>query len=79
MALPDAAIVCGGAALLVVLAHGVVYYARYIREDESGCDIVWTSPERSPSTVAKLSAASGLALGSSNLRRQSTGSEAATR
>ena len=32
-----------------------------IREDESGCDIVWTSPERSPSTVAKLSAASGLA------------------
>lgn len=35
MALPDAAIVCGGAALLVVLAHGVVYYARYIREDES--------------------------------------------
>jgi hypothetical protein len=32
-----------------------------VREDESGCDLVWTSPERAPSVVAKLSAASGLA------------------
>lgn len=31
-----------------------------VREDESGCDVVWTSPERSPSVVPKLSAASGL-------------------
>lgn len=31
-----------------------------IREDESGCDIVWTSPERSPSGVGKLSAGNGL-------------------
>ena len=31
-----------------------------IRPDESGCDIVWTSKERSPSTVPKLSAANGL-------------------
>lgn len=35
MVLPDAALVCVGAALLVVLAHGVVYYARYVREDEA--------------------------------------------
>lgn len=32
-----------------------------IRNDESGCDIVWTSPERSPSVVPKLSAATGVA------------------
>jgi hypothetical protein len=31
-----------------------------IRADESGCDIVWSSRERSPSTVPKLSAANGL-------------------
>jgi outer membrane protein assembly factor BamB len=31
-----------------------------IREDESGCDTVWISPERSPSIVAKLSTATGL-------------------
>ncbi len=31
-----------------------------IREDESGCDTVWTSPERSPSVVSKLSAGNGL-------------------
>jgi hypothetical protein len=32
-----------------------------VREDESGCDVVWSSPERAPSVVAKLSATSGLA------------------
>ena len=32
----------------------------HIREDESGCDVVWTSVERSPSVVPKLSAANGL-------------------
>ncbi|MEV6108551.1 hypothetical protein AB0M28_28180 [Streptomyces sp. NPDC051940] len=31
-----------------------------IRRDGSGCDVVWTSPVRSPSTVAKLSTATGL-------------------
>ncbi|WP_137889416.1 hypothetical protein [Pseudomonas sp. 2FE] len=31
-----------------------------IREDESGCDLVWHSTERSPSVVAKLSVANGL-------------------
>jgi len=31
-----------------------------IREDESGCDIFWTSPEISPSVVPKLSAGNGL-------------------
>jgi hypothetical protein len=31
-----------------------------LRPDGSGCDIVWTSPVRSPSTVAKLSTANGL-------------------
>jgi hypothetical protein len=31
-----------------------------IREDESGCDTVWTSPERAPSVVSKLSAGNGL-------------------
>jgi len=31
-----------------------------VREDESGCDTVWTSSERSPSIVAKLSTATGL-------------------
>lgn len=34
-----------------------------IREDESGCDVVWQSKERSPSLVAKLSLASGLVYG----------------
>jgi hypothetical protein len=31
-----------------------------IREDESGCDIKWTSPETSPSGVGKLSIGNGL-------------------
>ncbi len=31
-----------------------------VRKDESGCDIVWTSPEISPSGVGKLSADNGL-------------------
>jgi hypothetical protein len=32
-----------------------------VRADESGCDIVWTSPLKVPSVVPKLSAASGIA------------------
>ncbi|MBM7060322.1 hypothetical protein JQX08_06355 [Pseudomonas sp. UL073] len=32
-----------------------------LRADESGCDLVWHSPERSPSAVPKLSVQSGLA------------------
>ena len=32
-----------------------------IREDESGCDVVWQSSEKIPSVVAKLSAQTGLA------------------
>ena len=32
-----------------------------IREDESGCDLIWHSRERSPSVVPKFSAAVGLA------------------
>lgn len=32
-----------------------------VREDESGCDTVWTSPLKVPSVVPKLSAASGIA------------------
>jgi len=32
-----------------------------IREDESGCDVVWTSHERAPSVVPKFSTHSGLA------------------
>lgn len=32
-----------------------------VREDESGCDIIWTSAERSPSSVPKLSLANGVA------------------
>ena len=32
-----------------------------VRTDESGCDVVWTSPLKAPSVVAKLSAASGIA------------------
>lgn len=32
-----------------------------IREDESGCDVVWHSPERSPSVVPKFSALTGIA------------------
>ena len=32
-----------------------------IRADESGCDIVWESPLKVPSVVAKLSAANGIA------------------
>lgn len=31
-----------------------------IRDDESGCDVVWTSPLKVPSVVAKLSAANGI-------------------
>jgi hypothetical protein len=31
-----------------------------LREDRSGCDVVWTSNVRAPSSVAKLSAGSGL-------------------
>lgn len=34
-----------------------------IREDESGCDVIWHSSEHSPSLVAKLSLASGLIYG----------------
>lgn len=32
-----------------------------IREDASGCDVMWQSDERSPSTVAKMSSQTGLA------------------
>jgi hypothetical protein len=32
-----------------------------VRADESGCDVVWTSPLKVPSTVAKLSAGNGIA------------------
>lgn len=32
-----------------------------IREDASGCDVVWQSDERSPSTVAKMSSVTSLA------------------
>lgn len=32
-----------------------------IREDESGCDVVWTSPLVSPSVVPKLAAGNGIA------------------
>lgn len=32
-----------------------------VRKDESGCDIVWTSPLKVPSVVAKLSVAAGIA------------------
>lgn len=32
-----------------------------VREDGSGCEVVWHSPERAPSVVNKLSAATGLA------------------
>lgn len=32
-----------------------------VRDDESGCDTVWTSPLKVPSVVPKLSAASGIA------------------
>lgn len=32
-----------------------------VRADESGCDIVWTSPIKVPSVVPKLSAATGIA------------------
>ena len=32
-----------------------------VREDESGCDVVWKSSERSPSVVPKLSLANGVA------------------
>ncbi|MFZ1833724.1 MAG: hypothetical protein WAU27_12975, partial [Pseudomonadales bacterium] len=31
-----------------------------VRDDESGCDVLWHSSERSPSVVAKLSAGTGL-------------------
>ncbi|WP_226865180.1 hypothetical protein [Microbulbifer taiwanensis] len=31
-----------------------------IRADESGCNLVWTSPEKSPSVVPKMSAGNGL-------------------
>jgi hypothetical protein len=31
-----------------------------VRPDGTGCDVVWTSPVRSPSTVAKLSTVNGL-------------------
>jgi len=33
-----------------------------LREDESGCDVIWRSPEKAPSNVPKLSAATGLAF-----------------
>lgn len=32
-----------------------------VRDDESGCDVVWNSPERAPSSVPKLSLKSGVA------------------
>jgi hypothetical protein len=32
-----------------------------IREDESGCDVIWTSQEKAPSNVPKLSSDNGLA------------------
>lgn len=32
-----------------------------VREDESGCDVVWTSPLKAPSVVPKLSADNGIA------------------
>lgn len=32
-----------------------------IRADESGCDVIWTSPLKSPSVVPKLSAQNGIA------------------
>ena len=32
-----------------------------VRADGSGCDIVWTSPLKAPSVVAKLSAGNGIA------------------
>lgn len=32
-----------------------------IREDESGCDVVWTSKEKAPSNVPKMSSDNGLA------------------
>ena len=32
-----------------------------VRDDASGCDVIWESEERSPSTVPKLSAAVGIA------------------
>jgi sugar lactone lactonase YvrE len=32
-----------------------------VREDESGCDVIWHSQERSPSVVPKFSAGNGLA------------------
>ena len=32
-----------------------------VREDESGCDVIWHSAERSPSVVPKFSASNGLA------------------
>lgn len=41
-----------------------------IREDESGCDVAWASPERSPSVVPKLSAATGLAYFYGFLRQE---------
>lgn len=31
-----------------------------VREDESGCDVIWHSPERAPSVVPKFSAETGL-------------------
>ncbi len=31
-----------------------------VRKDESGCDVVWNSPEKAPSVVPKLSADNGL-------------------
>ena len=44
-------------ACLVILVSFVVD----IREDKSGCDLVWESREYSPSVVPKLSLSSGLA------------------
>jgi hypothetical protein len=41
------------------IAGGVVRVD--IREDETGCDVVWTSPLASPSVVPKLSTATGVA------------------
>jgi hypothetical protein len=47
-----------------------------VRSDESGCDVVWTSPLRVPSVVAKLSAGNGIAYYYSfELARDAAGNE----
>lgn len=47
-----------------------------VRDDESGCDTVWTSPLKVPSVVPKLSAANGIAyFYSFNAARDEAGKE----